>query len=219
MICSNNVFNITCCHNTFGNACSNNTFGSNCKYNTFGNICSNNTFGIICDYNTFGVKCLNNTFDGNCKTNRFGNNCEQNNFGECCWGNILEENCKYINFITKNNGIQIYHKNITVGQGNEYMILNAKLGITDVSFQNVRIAPGCCLGRTIFDGKTGISKKEHIDILDGLRFLITNPKTGLSYDLGRINQPFSVVIGKTKEFDDDDGKPMSDYIFTATVGV
>jgi hypothetical protein len=226
--CNNNTFGVNCAENTFGlgclnnkfeNDCQSNTFGKNCDGNTFGHVCDGNTFSINCNNNTFGAWCSNNRLDGNSQMNRFGNNCSNNIFGECCSKNILEENCTYIDFISRSDGDRYigFYENITVGQGNAYMLLQC----TDTSkyypFRNIRITPGCCSGQE--DLKT--NKMEHLDILDGLTITVDGSSATFvvktSNKVAAISSG-SIVIGKKVVYDNKSSFNISS-VLTATMGV
>ena len=212
--CTGNKFEYGCESNTFGDGCNNNTFGDECVNNTFGNGCNNNIFSTTCNFNTFGVCCSHNRLYTQSQSNRFGNNCSNNIFGERCLKNILEENCNYINFISITDGdiYRSYYENITVGQGNEYMLLECTVSKYNTPFKNVRIAPGCCSGQM----GPEMNKKVHLDILDGLYIPIDKGDgTRIAYYIKTSSgQNISIVIGKKIEYN---GK--LDAIFTATMGV
>ena len=91
--CNNNSIGYDCNNNTFANTCYNNSIGDYCINNTFGNNCSDNTFGEQCINNSFGNYCKSNTFGYSCDDNTFGNNCSDNTFGEQCINNSIGDYC------------------------------------------------------------------------------------------------------------------------------
>ena len=89
----NNILNINCYDNSFGDWCQNNSFGDSCYFNSFGHSCYNNSFGHSCYNNSFGNYCASNSFGNYCDSNSFGNYCQNNSFGDDCRGNSLGDGC------------------------------------------------------------------------------------------------------------------------------